>query len=158
MTGSLKDQTVLVIGRGSGLARAIALAAQDAGAQVIAAGRDPGALAAAYAGEPGISTETVDLTDEASIAALGERLGTLDHVVSTASARARATQAGKPAPMDLPCLRTGHRLDGQRWGPSTRPAPTAASTHGRPEPPVSRPAARTGQPLVQCPRAIHSCR
>jgi hypothetical protein len=26
--------------------------------------------------EPGISTETVDLTDEASIAALGERLGT----------------------------------------------------------------------------------
>ena len=40
MTGSLKDQTPLVIGRGSGLARAIALAAQDAGA---------------YAGEPGIS-------------------------------------------------------------------------------------------------------
>jgi NAD(P)-dependent dehydrogenase (short-subunit alcohol dehydrogenase family) len=90
MTGSLKDQTVLVIGRGSGLARAIALAAQDAGAQVIAAGRDSGALAAAYAGELGISTETVDLTDEASIAALGERLGPLDHVVSTGSARARA--------------------------------------------------------------------
>ncbi len=89
MTGPLKDQTVLVIGRGSGLARAIALAAEDAGAQVIAAGRDPDALAAAYVDEPGISTETVDLTDEASIAALGERLGTLDHVVSTASARAR---------------------------------------------------------------------
>ena len=83
MTGSLKDQTVLVIGRGSGLARAIALAAQDAGAQVIAAGRDPGALATSYAGEPGISTETVDLTDEASIAALGKRLGTVSHVVST---------------------------------------------------------------------------
>ena len=61
MTGSLKDQTVLVIGRGSGLARAIALAAQDAGSQVIAAGRSAGALAA----------------------------GTVDHVVSTASARAR---------------------------------------------------------------------
>ena len=89
MTGSLKDQTVLVIGRGSGLARAIALAAQDAGAQVIAAGRSAEALAAAYAGEPGISTGTVDLTDEACIAALGERLGTVDHVVSTASARAR---------------------------------------------------------------------
>jgi NAD(P)-dependent dehydrogenase (short-subunit alcohol dehydrogenase family) len=89
MTGPLKDQTVLVIGRGSGLARAIALAAQDAGAQVVAAGRDSRALAAAYAGEPDVSTETVDLTDEASIAALGERLGPLDHVVSTASARAR---------------------------------------------------------------------
>ena len=40
MTGSLKDQTVLVIGRGGGLARAIVLAARDAGARVIAAGRD----------------------------------------------------------------------------------------------------------------------
>ena len=53
MTGSLKDQTVLVVGRGSGLARAVALAAQDAGAQVIAAGRSREALAAAYAGDPG---------------------------------------------------------------------------------------------------------
>ena len=89
VTGSLKDQTVLVIGRGGGLARAIALAAQDAGAQVVVAGRDQEKLSTAYAAEPGISTETVDLTDEASIAALGERLGSLDHVVSTASARAR---------------------------------------------------------------------
>jgi NAD(P)-dependent dehydrogenase (short-subunit alcohol dehydrogenase family) len=38
--GSLKDTTVLVVGRGSGLARAIALAALDAGAHVVAAGRD----------------------------------------------------------------------------------------------------------------------
>ena len=38
MTGSLKDQTVLVIGRGGGLARAIVLAARDEGAQAIAAG------------------------------------------------------------------------------------------------------------------------
>jgi NAD(P)-dependent dehydrogenase (short-subunit alcohol dehydrogenase family) len=89
MTGSLKDQTVLVIGRGSGLARAIVLAARDEGAQVIAAGRNQEALGAAYVGEPGVSTEVVDLNDEASIAALGERLGAIDHVVSTASARAR---------------------------------------------------------------------
>jgi NAD(P)-dependent dehydrogenase (short-subunit alcohol dehydrogenase family) len=101
MNGSLKDQTVLVIGRGSGLARAIALAAQDAGAQVIAAGRSREALAAAYAGEPGISTETVDLTEESSIAALGERLGTLDHVVSTPSARAR----GRVADLDRDAIR-----------------------------------------------------
>jgi NAD(P)-dependent dehydrogenase (short-subunit alcohol dehydrogenase family) len=78
VTGPLKDQTVLVIGRGGGLARAIALAAQDAGAQVVVAGRDQEKLSTAYAAEPGISTETVDLTDEASIAALGERLGSLD--------------------------------------------------------------------------------
>jgi len=98
---SLKDQTVLVIGRGGGLARAIALAAQHAGAQVIAAGRDREALAAAYAGEPGIGTETVDLTDEPSIAALGERLGPLDYVVSTASARAR----GRVADLDRNAIR-----------------------------------------------------
>ena len=89
MTAALHDQTVLVVGRGGGLAQAISLAARDAGAQVAAAGRNQAGLDAVYASEPGISTETVDLTDEASIAALGKRLGTVGHVVSTASARAR---------------------------------------------------------------------
>jgi NAD(P)-dependent dehydrogenase (short-subunit alcohol dehydrogenase family) len=89
MTGPLQDQAVLVIGRAGGLAGAITIAARDAGARVTAAGRDQRALAAAYAGEPGITTETVDLTDEASIAALGKRLDAVGHVVSTASARAR---------------------------------------------------------------------
>ena len=101
MTGSLKDQTVLVIGRGSGLARAIVLAARDEGAQVVAAGRDQEGLGAAYEGEPDVSTELVDLNDEASIAALGERLGTIDHVVSTASARAR----GRLADLDRDAVR-----------------------------------------------------
>jgi NAD(P)-dependent dehydrogenase (short-subunit alcohol dehydrogenase family) len=101
MTGSLKDQTVLVVGRGSGLARAVVFAARDEGAQVIAAGRDQEALGAAYAGEPCVSTEIVDLNDEASIAALGERLGTVDHVVSTASARAR----GRIADLDRDAVR-----------------------------------------------------
>ena len=101
MTGSLKDQTVLIIGRGSGLARAIALAALDAGAQVVAAGRDQEKLSAAYGGEPGVSTEYADLTDEASIAALGGRLGAVDHVVSTASARAR----GRIADLDRDAIR-----------------------------------------------------
>ena len=101
MTGSLKDQTVLVIGRGSGLARAVALAALDAGARVIAAGRDQEILSAAYVGEPGVSTEIVDLTDEGSIAALGERLGSIDHVVSTASARAR----GRVTDLDRDAIR-----------------------------------------------------
>jgi NAD(P)-dependent dehydrogenase (short-subunit alcohol dehydrogenase family) len=101
MTGSLKDQTVLVIGRGSGLARAIVLAARDEGAEVVAAGRDQEGLGAAYEGEPDVTTEPVDLNDEASIAALGERLGTIDHVVSTASARAR----GRLADLDRDAVR-----------------------------------------------------
>jgi len=93
VTGPLRGQSVLVVGRGSGIARAVTVAARDAGAKVIAAGRDRGTLAAAYAGEPDISTQSVDLTDEASIAALADRLGSIDHVVSTASARARGRLA-----------------------------------------------------------------
>jgi NAD(P)-dependent dehydrogenase (short-subunit alcohol dehydrogenase family) len=45
-------------------------------------------LAKAY-DDSGITAEQVDLTDEASIAALAGRIGRVDHVVSTASARAR---------------------------------------------------------------------
>jgi NAD(P)-dependent dehydrogenase (short-subunit alcohol dehydrogenase family) len=86
---SLSGKTVLVIGRGSGIARAVVLAARDAGAKVVAAGRNQEALASAYADEPGVTAETVDVTDDDSIVALGERIGSLDHIVSTASARAR---------------------------------------------------------------------
>ncbi|MEV5966754.1 SDR family oxidoreductase [Kribbella sp. NPDC051952] len=93
MTGTLKDKTVLVVGRGGGIARAVTMAAREAGAQVIAAGRSQEKLAEAYADEPGVSTEYVDLTDEASIVALGERVGSIDHIVSTASARARGKLA-----------------------------------------------------------------
>lgn len=98
---TLQGMTVLVIGRGGGIARAVTLAARDAGAQVVAAGRSQDKLKAAYDGEQGITTEYVDLTDEASIASLGERLGTVDHIVSTASARAR----GKIADLDRDAVR-----------------------------------------------------
>ncbi len=98
---TLKDKTVLVVGRGGGIARAVTTAAREAGAQVITAGRSQEKLADAYADEPRISTEYVDLTDEASIAALGERIGNLDHIVSTASARAR----GKIADLDRDAVR-----------------------------------------------------
>jgi NAD(P)-dependent dehydrogenase (short-subunit alcohol dehydrogenase family) len=95
MTASLKGRTVLVIGRGSGIAKAVTLAVRDLGGTVVVAGRNPQALAAAY-DDPGVTAETVDLTDEATVAALAERLGHVDHVVSTASARAR----GKVADLD----------------------------------------------------------
>lgn len=88
---TLKDKTVLVIGRPSGIARSIADAAHAHGAGVIVAGRRPRELAEAYG--PGTRAETVDLTDDESIAALAERVGRVDHIVSTASARARGTIA-----------------------------------------------------------------
>ena len=92
----LTDRRVLVVGRDSGIARATALAIRAVGAAVVVAGRDQKALAAAY-DDAGITAEYVDLTDESSIIALAERLDTIDHVVSTASARARG-QVGDLSP------------------------------------------------------------
>jgi NAD(P)-dependent dehydrogenase (short-subunit alcohol dehydrogenase family) len=89
MTPSLNDKTVLVIGRGSGIARAIVQRTRAEGADVIAAGRRPDELAEAHEDDPGVRVESVDLTDDRSIAALADRVGSVDHVVSTASARAR---------------------------------------------------------------------
>jgi NAD(P)-dependent dehydrogenase (short-subunit alcohol dehydrogenase family) len=95
MGNALRDQTVLVVGRGSGIARATTLLARSEGARVVVAGRDKAKLAGAYddVADPGISAEAVDITDDASIAALAERVGPVDHVVSTASARARGNLA-----------------------------------------------------------------
>jgi NAD(P)-dependent dehydrogenase (short-subunit alcohol dehydrogenase family) len=87
---SLKDKTVLVIGRGSGIARAIVLAVSEAGGRVIAGGRHQENLAESYRGLD-IGVELVDVTDESSVAALAGRVTQLDHVVCTASARARGT-------------------------------------------------------------------
>ncbi len=88
MGNALPDKTVVVVGRGSGIARAVALLAHHEGARVIVAGRDEAKLADAYAGLP-ITAESVDLTDDTSIGALADRVGAVDHVVLTASARAR---------------------------------------------------------------------
>jgi NAD(P)-dependent dehydrogenase (short-subunit alcohol dehydrogenase family) len=87
MGNALRDKTVVVVGRGSGIARAVALLARSEGARVIAAGRDPAKLAGVYGSD--ITAEAVDITDDGSIAALADRVGAVDHVVSTASARAR---------------------------------------------------------------------
>lgn len=92
MGDTLQDKTVLVVGRGSGIARAIVLLARSEGARVIAAGRDQAKLAGAY-DDDGIGAEAVDVTADESIAALADRVGAVDHVVSTASARARGKLA-----------------------------------------------------------------
>ena len=95
---ALKNKTVLIIGRGSGIARAIALGVREAGGQVIAAGLNSEELAKAYQGT-NFGVERVDVTDEASIADLAGRLGSVDHVVCTASARARGGYADLTAPL-----------------------------------------------------------
>ena len=92
MGNMLQDKTVVVVGRGSGIAHATTLLARSEGARVVVAGRDKDKLAAAY-DDPGITAEVVDVTDDTSIAALADRVGPVDHVVSTASARARGKLA-----------------------------------------------------------------
>jgi NAD(P)-dependent dehydrogenase (short-subunit alcohol dehydrogenase family) len=92
MGNALRDKTVVVVGRGSGIARAVALLAESEGARVIVAGRDRAKLAKAYSGSD-FAAEVVDITDDKSIAALADRVGAVDHVVSTASARARGKLA-----------------------------------------------------------------
>lgn len=93
--GSLQDRCVVVVGRGGGIARAITVLARSEGARVVVAGRDEAVLAAEY-DDDGITAETVDVTDDASIAAFADRVGPVDHLVSTVSARAR----GKLADLD----------------------------------------------------------
>ena len=93
--GSLQGRCVVVVGRGGGIARAIALLARSEGARVVVAGRDAAVLAAGY-DDDGITAETVDVTGDASISAFADRVGSVDHLVSTVSARAR----GKLADLD----------------------------------------------------------
>jgi NAD(P)-dependent dehydrogenase (short-subunit alcohol dehydrogenase family) len=89
---SLKDKTVLIIGRGSGIARAIALAVGEDGGRVIAAGRHPDDLAIA----PGtIDTGAYDALGDERKAALfqarsaanpARRIGTADDIAAVAPA------------------------------------------------------------------------
>src|SRR5277367_1284963 len=72
MGNTLLDKTVVVVGRGSGIARAITLLARSEGARVIVAGRDQAKLAGAYS-DSGVTAEVVDITDDDSIAALADR-------------------------------------------------------------------------------------
>src|ERR1700744_808722 len=84
----LHNRTVLVIGRSSGIANAIVNAVRAEGATVVVAGRSTDTLTAAYRDQD-LTVGYVDLTDETSIAALAQRLGRVDHVVTTGSARAK---------------------------------------------------------------------
>jgi NAD(P)-dependent dehydrogenase (short-subunit alcohol dehydrogenase family) len=93
MAVDLRSQRVVVIGRGSGIAKGIVDAVLARGAEVVVAGRNAAGLREAYADVDGVSVETVDVTDDVSIASLAARLGEVDHVVSTASSRARGVLA-----------------------------------------------------------------
>lgn len=67
-------RVVLVAGATSASGLAAARAAHDSGARVIAVGRDEERLAALAAAVPGVRTDVCDLTDEAAVYSLHDRL------------------------------------------------------------------------------------
>jgi NAD(P)-dependent dehydrogenase (short-subunit alcohol dehydrogenase family) len=82
---SLQSRRVVIVGGTSGMGLAAARAAVQAGAEVIVAGRRPVSERTAAEGETHITHEIVDFTDEASVKAMFERIGTLDHLFITAA-------------------------------------------------------------------------
>ncbi len=83
---SLTDKTVLIVGGSAGVGFATARRVAAAGAKPIIAGRSRERLDAALAKLPqGARAETLDFADAASVAALAERIGALDHLVLSAS-------------------------------------------------------------------------
>lgn len=86
----LSGQCALVTGGGSGLGAAIARALSEAGATVVVSGRRMEPLEATAAALPGVRAMTADVTDEASVRSLFQRIadevGELDIVVANAGA------------------------------------------------------------------------
>ncbi|KUM02869.1 SDR family oxidoreductase [Chromobacterium subtsugae] len=76
----LRQRSVVVVGGGSGIGRAVAQEAADAGAQVYVLGRSP------TASGPWQSLRA-DVTDSASLDAAFAEIGRIDHLVLTAGAR-----------------------------------------------------------------------
>ncbi|MGH2473962.1 MAG: SDR family oxidoreductase [Candidatus Limnocylindrales bacterium] len=79
----MKGQRVVVVGGTSGMGLATVRAAAGLGAEVVSAGRRPLTQRGSV---PGVEAAEVDVTDEASVRMLFDRVGTLDHLLVTASA------------------------------------------------------------------------
>lgn len=98
---SLAQQRILIIGGSNGMGLAAARSLARDGAEVLIAGRSQAKLDAALATVEGRAAGYVaDFTDPASLAALFERIGRIDHLVLAASANAAwgpFTSIGAPA-------------------------------------------------------------
>ena len=82
------NTTVLVVGGSSGMGLALATRCLDAGAKVIIAGRNPDRLRRAREElqySEMLETVAVNIAEEDEVAEMFERIGRLDHIVSTAA-------------------------------------------------------------------------
>lgn len=122
---SLAGRSVVVIGGGSGIGRAVAAAARRQGARVVIAGHD--AVRTRIAAEAlGVEGLTADLGDHASLAALFRSVGSLDHLVVTAG-----PQIGSPAFAQLDLTAARRAFEVKLWG--TAEAVQAALPHLAPD-------------------------
>jgi NAD(P)-dependent dehydrogenase (short-subunit alcohol dehydrogenase family) len=107
-----QDQRIAILGGTSGLGLATAKAAAAEGAAVIVASATEQRVEAALAQLPGTAEgHVVDLLDEQALAALFERVGTLDHLVFTAG---ESLQLGTVAETPVADARRGLEL--RVWG------------------------------------------
>lgn len=107
---ALDGRTVLVIGGASGIGRAVAAGARTRGARVVVAGHDAARTQAAAAAVGAIAL-TADVTDRASLTALFERVGSLDHLAITAG-----PPLGSPAFADLDLAAARAAFEVKVWG------------------------------------------
>ncbi|MEO0360950.1 MAG: SDR family oxidoreductase [Pseudomonadota bacterium] len=106
----LKEKHVVVVGGGSGIGRAVATAAREAGARVTISSRDRAKLDRAAA-EIGAAVAPVDMTDADAVAAWAEGLGPIDHLIVSASSAAR----GPFAELDISAVKA--MFDAKFFGP-----------------------------------------
>jgi NAD(P)-dependent dehydrogenase (short-subunit alcohol dehydrogenase family) len=86
----LKDRKVVVVGGTSGMGLGAARAALEAGAQVVVASRRPEKARAAVAADTDLFEHAlVDITDDVSIRQLFETVGDLDHLLVSATPKAK---------------------------------------------------------------------
>jgi NAD(P)-dependent dehydrogenase (short-subunit alcohol dehydrogenase family) len=109
---SLANKSILVVGGGSGIGLATARRVAAAGAKPIIAGRSRERLDAALTALPkGARAEVLDFTDAASVASLAERIGSVDHLVLSASS---AVAWGAFAELKEDAVRAG--FENKFWG------------------------------------------
>lgn len=87
---SLSGQRVLIVGGARDIGLAVAEAAAAAGATAIVGARDAGRAKNAAASIDGAESVAIDVTDENTIVAALEEVGSVDHIVVTTSAHHNA--------------------------------------------------------------------
>lgn len=106
-----ENETIVVVGGGSGIGKAIATQAAKAGAAVIISSRDSAKLDAAIAEMGGGTIIPLDMTDGSSVESWADALPQFDHLVISASSAAHGPFS------DLPEVDLRNMFDAKFFGP-----------------------------------------